>query len=167
MNLYNIIPANNGKLALAGIVAFIAITLFCLTRCAHADTLDFGAGIGVAHGSGGAIDLTYHHPLPFAGSEAPQLFAGTLLHANDGIGDQSNWAWFVGLEGERGYFHAGIGAAYLQRIDSLNGAHTNYVLTMSYRRWKWCNITVTHFSDAGTTPVNTGRNILACEWEIR
>jgi hypothetical protein len=163
------LPFNNSLSARWAIVAFIGLLVLLATRCASADELDVGVGSSIVHGNGAAVSLTYRHDLPVRTDPNNPLrfWAGTTMVASNGLGDQSNWAWAGGLEASRGYLHVGIGAAYLARVDSLNGEHANYELYLSYRRYKWCPITLVHFSDAGTSSPNVGRNILMCEWKLR
>lgn len=174
VKLTDALPFGNKPGGKWGIVAFLTallIVLGSLGYCsrAKADELDFSVGSAIVHGSGMAIGLYYRHDLPLGfGTDRPlRLFVGTTMVGANGLGDGNNWAWAGGLESNRGYLHMGIGASYFANIDRLNGQHANYELYISYRRWSWCPLTIVHFSDAGTSLINTGRNIVECEWKWR
>lgn len=159
------LPFGNKPAAVALIVLFIALWVFALTKCSAAESapapaIYFGGGASVTHGPGAVMaEADLRMPLPFAGSNAPFWWVGTtLLGAQDG--NPNNWAWHTGLEGVRGRFHAGLGFAYLARVDGLNGQHMNYTLTMAWELTDRVELRYRHFSDAGTSPVNQGRDML-------
>lgn len=151
----------NGKWATIGIFAFIVILCLAMCHKANAGELDLrlGSSFGT-EGAGPVIGLQFRNPI--AGFNQVNLFAGTLLWASTTYkGDTvpNNWDWHVGLEGCHRELCAGIGAAYVQRIDAINGAHTNFFLQLSWRpEWhRLASVDIAHISDAGTSSVNIGR----------
>lgn len=162
------LPFGNKPLMILLIVVFIVVWLCTIGRCHAAERqFDFGLGASVSHGPG-AVDAEalYKFGLGFSERDDVLGWCGTtLLGAQQG--NANNWAWHCGIEGQRGGFHAGLGAAYLQREDGLNGTHANYTLTMSYDFNRWCHIVFRHFSNAGTSPINTGRDLVLYEVQLR
>lgn len=128
--------------------------------------LFFGAGTSVTHDAGAPIsELDYEFSAGFKGSNVPDLWAGaTILGPQKG--NKLNWAWHTGIEDHIGNWSFGIGMAYLARTDSLNGEHANYTLTTAWHfhsifGWhKEWEIRYRHFSDAGTSPINQGRDMI-------
>jgi hypothetical protein len=151
----------NGKWASVGIGAFIVILLLAFCHTSRAGEIDFRAGSSFGtEGSAPVIGLQIKAPLN--GFNHVNWYAGTLLwgettYNNRGV--PNNWDWHGGLQGCQGRFCASIGAVYMQRIDAINGAHTNFNLELSwligYKRIS--SIDITHISDAGTSTVNIGR----------
>jgi hypothetical protein len=157
--------------AVGGIFAFIVILSLAFCHSARAGEIDLRAGSSFGtEGYGPVLGLQLKEPL--AGFDQVNWFAGTLLWAKTRYNNayvQSNWDWHTGLEGCHGAWCAGIGAVYLQRIDAINGAHTNFMLQLSYKiGWKRISsIDITHISDAGTTPVNIGRQALIGSFKLQ
>ena len=151
----------NGKWATIGIGIFILILCLAFCHRASADEIDFRAGSSFGtEGTGAVIGLNYLHPLPQLSQV--DLYAGTLLWGSTTYNDKTvpnNWSWEGGLRGCQGRLCASIGAVYMQRIDAINGAHTNFNLELSWLLgWRRISsIDVTHISDAGTSTVNIGR----------
>jgi hypothetical protein len=161
---------NNGW-AKYGVFAFILILCLAFCHKTNAGEVDIRAGssFGTA-GYGPVLGLQLRAPL--AGFNQVNWYAGTLLWGKTEYNSkwvQSNWDWHTGVESCHGSFCAGIGAVYLQRIDAINGAHTNFMLQLSWRPgWgRLSSIDVTHISDAGTTPVNIGRQALLGSFRLQ
>lgn len=150
----------NGPAATVGIFLFIIIMCLLFWRHASAAEVDLRVGSSFGqHGSYGPV-LGFRVLQPLGNDVS--LAVGTNLWGSTGL-TSNNWNWDVGFQSCRwARFCAGIGAAYVQRIDAFNGAHTNYVLGLAYKiGWRRISsIDITHLSDAGTTPVNTGRQAL-------
>ena len=133
------------------------VTIFCLLawRCSSAAELDLRGGVAFGHTETGAVlGLNLYVPV-----SQIYVYAGTdLWGATHDL--SNNWDWHGGLRACRWSFCASLGAAYLQRVDALNGAHTNFNLELSYRPgwWRIASLDYCHLSDAGTTPINIGRN---------
>lgn len=146
----------NGWQATIGIFIFIGTVVLLATRCAHGAEVDLRAGESFGPGgSGPVLGLNLYQPI---GNEV-YIYGGTLLWGKTSIAE-NNWDWHGGMRVCRWSFCASLGASYLQRIDAINGAHTNYNLELAYR-FDWhriASLDFAHLSDAGTTPVNLGRN---------
>jgi hypothetical protein len=144
----------NNTAATIGIFLFIFLFVLAGTKC-HGAELDLRTGVQFGGGGTGAV-LGTDVRVP--------LNINTLYWVSgvDLIGKtskaSSNWDWHTGIESCRGNFCATLGASYLQNIDNINGAHTNFSLGLSYRfGGRVSALGVFHLSDAGTTKVNIGR----------
>ncbi|MGH7743927.1 MAG: hypothetical protein ACREQ5_03790 [Candidatus Dormibacteria bacterium] len=148
----------NSKPATIGILVFILILIVLASRCSVAKgaEVDLRPGVSFGHSSGPVLGLRYLQPI--AGLHGANVYVGTLLWGTTAT-EANNWSWEGGLRACRWSLCASLGAAYLQRIDALNGAHTNFNLELSYLlNWhRVSSIDVSHLSDAGTTPINVGR----------
>lgn len=149
------ILGNKWKEAL-GVIAFIA--LLCLAFCqpTHSAEVDLRAGTSFGPGGyGPALGLQLYFPV----SNGVDAYAGTILWGKTSL-VPNNWDWHIGVRACRTRWCASLGASYLQRIDDVNGARTNFNLELSWLiGWKRCHsVDFTHLSDAGTTPINKGRN---------
>lgn len=146
----------NGWQATIAILIFIIVLVVLSTRCSHAAEIDLRAGSSFGPGhSGPVLGLNLYQPI---GNDV-YLYAGTLLWGKTST-VASNWDWHGGFRACRWNVCASLGASYLQTVDAVNGAHTNYNLEFAYRFnwWRLASIDFAHLSDAGTTPVNLGRN---------
>ena len=157
----------NNKQASIAIGLFILLLVLLLVRCtahaADADSVNLVAGTEVVTG-GTAPALGLRIVVPARGDF--NWYAGTTLLGKTEK-TANNWAWFGGIEGCRWRLCAHIGPAYLQNIDALNGAHTNYNLGLTFRLSDRLSLEVEHFSDAGTTPVNVVRNLTMLAWRLQ
>lgn len=148
----------NGLSATVAIFVFILVLVLLATRCskAHGAEIDLRAGSSFGPGHfGPVLGLQLYQPI---GNEV-YLYGGTLLWGKTSTAE-NNWDWHAGFRACRWSFCASLGASFLQRIDAVNGAHTNYNLELAYRiGWhRVQSIDFAHLSDAGTTPINLGRN---------
>lgn len=166
-------PLGNKPKTQIAIALFILLLLVWFARChAQGRSIDFGAGASVTHGPGApVIELDYRFPLGFSPHGDVLGWVGTTMMAPQD-GSQNNWAWHAGIEGQRWNVHIGLGLAYLARTDRINGQHAEYTLTMAYvfPRCGWfktCEIRYRHFSDAGTSKINLGRDFLLFLVELR
>lgn len=161
---------NKSTWAKIGIGAFIIVlsVAFCAkARGAEAGEIDLRIGTSFGkEGTGPVLGLQVKAPLPQF--QHVNFYAGTLLWGSTHYAQNpyysgdlvpNNWDWHAGIQGCRERFCASLGAAYVQRIDVINGAHTNFYLELSYLiGWKRVSsIDVTHLSDAGTSDPNIGR----------
>lgn len=156
----------NSLPASIGIGVFILLFVFFGARCAKADELDIRPGYSFGHSTGFVLGLQYLHPLPL---QQVSFYAGTDLWGMDSIHDANNWDWHAGLQVCRGAFCARLGACFVQRIDALNGAHTNFNLGLTWRPgWgRLSGISIDHISDAGTSVVNTGRQAVLVDIKLQ
>ncbi len=162
----------NNKATTIGIFAFIVVLCVLFARCtpAHADEVDVRAGSSFGtQGTGPVLGLQFKH------TEAQyDIFAGTLLWGSthyNGLIVPNNWDWHAGIESCRGVICAGIGATYVQRIDAINGGHTNFYLQLSWRpsteHFRFSSLDIAHISDAGTTDVNIGRQAALASFRLQ
>jgi hypothetical protein len=140
-------------------------------RTGFAAEVDLRAGTSFGtEGYGPVLGLQYRAPV--SALENPGLFwnAGTDLWGSttyNGHAVVNNWDWHTGLESCRGRFCASIGAAFVQRVDAINGAHTNYFLGLSYRFTPRLSLILGHISDAGTSSPNVGRQGLFLSYRLQ
>lgn len=148
----------NGPAATLAIFLFIAIVVVLAIRCTPAKSAEIDLRAGGSFGPGRfgpVLGLNLYQPI---GNEV-YVYGGTLLWGKTSVAE-NNWDWHGGVRVCRWSYCASLGASYLQKIDAVNGAHTNYNLELAWRPgWgRLASIDVAHLSDAGTTPVNLGRN---------
>jgi hypothetical protein len=143
---------------------FILILCGLFWRCSSAAEIDVRGGYSFSHGNGPVLGLQAYFPI----GNRVDVFAGTLLWG-DTQTDPNNWSWEAGLRTCRWKVCASLGASYLQRIDSVNGSHTNYNLELSYLiGWhRIQSIDFSHLSNAGTTPINQGRNAALVSFRLQ
>lgn len=167
-------PLGNKPKTQIAIALFIVLLLAWLARCAHAQgrAIDFGAGASLTHGPGApVVELDYLFPLGFSRHQDILGNFGTTLMAPQN-GNPNNWAWYGGIEGQRWNLHVGLGMAYLARTDTINGQHAEFTLTMGYvfphcGWFRTCELRYRHFSDAGTSRVNQGRDFVLFMLQLR
>jgi hypothetical protein len=164
----------NGKAATIGIFAFIILFAFLIFRCsgAHAAEIDLQGGSSFGkEGTGPVLGLNLR--LPITALDRVSVNVGTNLWGltrpvwDAGQSVPNNWDWHVALEGCRGRLCAFLGPAFLQRVDAINGAHTEYYLGLRFivaPRW---SIVLAHISDAGTTDPNIGRQMIGIAYALQ
>jgi hypothetical protein len=157
----------NGPAATIGIFIFIAILCFLFWRPAAAADVDFSAGTSFGTpGSGPVLGLDLHQDI----GKGLNVFVGTEMWGStlyNGTKVLSNWDWHAGVESCRWRLCGRIGADYVQRVDSINGAHTNFNLGLSYRFTDRFSVGVVHISDAGTSDPNIGRQALLLNYRLQ
>jgi hypothetical protein len=147
---------NAKTFALVGL--FIVIVIVLLFRCSTAKSAEFDLRGGASFGpgrTGPVLGLQIYEPI---GNQV-DVFAGTIIWGKTSVA-ATTWDWHAGFRTCRWSVCASLGASYLQNVDAVNGAHTNYYLGLSYV-FGWSrirSIDYVHLSDLGTTPVNKGRN---------
>jgi hypothetical protein len=157
---------NKWKVAV-GIFLFILFLIVVTSRCAQAAEVDLRTGVSVTGGASAVLGIDYHIPV----SPTLDFVAGTNLWSKNSL-DDNNWDWHAGFRTCQWNFCAQLGATYVQRIDSLNGTHTNYNLQISYLiPWgRVSSVGLFHISNAGTTPnngTNRGRNMVFVDWRLQ
>lgn len=159
----------NGKAATIGIFAFLLILFFLFYHKAHAAEVDVLAGTSFGtQGYGPVIGLNVTQPL--ASNPGLSVYAGTSLWGSvryEGQTVPNNWDWHTGIQACKWKFCAHIGPDYIQRVDAINGAHTNFNLGFSYKINDRFGIYLGHISDAGTTQVNVGRQALSVVYRLQ
>ena len=159
----------NGKAATIGIFAFIVILAVLFYRHAAAAEVDIGAGSSFGtEGYGPVLGLTIKQPIK--PNQGLSLIAGTDLWGSttyNGLNIPNNWDWYAGIETCRWRFCANIGPAFVQRVDAINGAHTNFHLGLSFKLTERASIVIGHLSDAGTSNPNVGRQSLQFVYRLQ
>lgn len=61
-------------------------------------------------------------------------------------------------------FAFGLGPAFLQNMDAINGSHFNFSLMAGYQVTPQLSIAWRHFSNAGTKSPNKGRDAVMAAW---
>ena len=160
----------NGTVATIGIFVFLILLAFMFHRTALGAEVNMGAGSSFgSEGAGPVLALNYRAPI---GWDNPNLFAvaGTDLWGSTTYHGQTvvnNWDWHTGLSTCRGRWCADLGAAFVQRVDAINGAHTNYFLGLSFRINSRLSLVLGHISDAGTSSPNVGRQGLFLSYRLQ
>lgn len=159
----------NGKWATAGIFLFIVLLAAMYTRCSHAAEVDMGAGSSFGtQGYGPTLSLNLK--IPFVDNHGLYADFGTDLWGSTtyrGTTVPNNWDWHAELESCHGRFCAGIGPAFVQRVDAINGAHTNYYLGLSFNFTSRLRLVLGHVSDAGTSSPNVGRQLISIQYKMQ
>jgi hypothetical protein len=155
----------NPKKATLLIFLFIGILCALAWRCSSAAEMDLrgGASFGPS-GSAPVLGMDLYFSQP----RNVDIYAGTTLWGQT-IKADTNWDWHAGFRTCRGPFCASLGAVYLQRIDAVDGSHTNFNLQLSYR-WEWWrfrSLSISHLSNAGTTDSNLGRNAALVDFQLQ
>jgi hypothetical protein len=157
----------NGKAATIGIFAFIILLCVLFFHKAHAAEVDVQAGSSFGtQGTGPVLGLFFSAPIQpglkfVAGTD---LWGSTVYHGDT---VPNNWDWHAGLQGCKGRFCADIGPAYVQRVDAINGAHTNFHLGLSFNLSSRLTLVLSHLSDAGTSDPNVGRQALLLSYRLQ
>lgn len=157
----------NGKAATIGIFAFIVLLVVLFAHKSVAAEVDIRAGSSFgSEGYGPVLGLGFSAPIQpglnfVAGTD---LWGSTTFH---GEIVPNNWSWNAGIQGCKWRFCADIGPAFVQRMDAINGAHTDFHLGISFKISERASIVLGHISDAGTTPVNTGRQALTFSYRLQ
>lgn len=93
----------------------------------------------------------------------------TLWGATQAI--RNNWDWHARMVVSRasrlGEYGAGLGMAYLQNTDALNGSHANFSLMLFYRPLRRVALDLIHLSNASTVEPNYGRNAVGVSFKLR
>jgi len=157
----------NGLGATIGIFLFILVLCFLFWRPAAAADVDLSLGSSFGHGGAGPVlGLDVHQDI----GKGTNVFAGTELWGStqyDGTPVLNNWDWHAGIETCRWRVCGRIGADFVQRVDAITGAHTNFNLGLFYRISERFSIGVVHISDAGTSDPNIGRQALLLSYSLQ
>jgi hypothetical protein len=159
----------NGKAATIGIFAFILLLCLLFARCGHAADVEVEAGSSFGtSGYGPALGLNTHWPV--AGLQGVNVIAGTDLWGSTtyrAATVPNNWDWHAGIEGCKGRVCAFIGPAFVQRVDAVNGAHTNFHLGFELKLTDRLTLDLAHLSDAGTSSPNVGRQAIMLAYRLQ
>jgi Lipid A 3-O-deacylase (PagL) len=157
----------NGKAATIGIFAFIVILALLFAHKALSAEVDILAGSSFGtQGTGPVLGLGFAAPIQpglnfVAGTD---LWGSTTYH---GETVPNNWDWHLGLQGCKWRLCGEIGPAFVQRVDAINGAHTNFYLGLSFKLSSRVSLALGHISDAGTSNPNVGRQALTLSYRLQ
>jgi len=158
----------NGSAATIGIFIFIIILALLFWRPAHSAEVDMAGGSSFGtEGYGPTLSLDLRQPL-FT-NPGLDVFAGTDLWGSTKFDAKivpNNWDWHAGIEGCKWRICAGIGPAFVQRVDAINGAHTNFYLGLRFAVTPRFSVVLGHLSDAGTSSPNVGRQFLSLAYRF-
>lgn len=164
----SILPLGNNRVVRTVLLVVIGLFLcsFFVRQCRGAQ-MDFVTGSALVRGPAGAFGLNVCEPRAIAGFA--DVCAGFML-----IGD-SSW------RGHNDYqavahaqvvshlwlgFELGIGLAHLQHADAYNSGAVDFSLSLQHRVYKNLYLRYQHFSNAGTSMPNQGRDIVLATWRF-
>lgn len=159
---------NNFKvrpLIFAVMILFICTATYC--GIARSADLHLEAGASVLHGYGPYLGLSYR----FGESKSLhmetdfQFWGKTSQYEGHNI--PNNWCPAALIDVQKGRFSMGMGVAYLQLTDPLDGSHLNIALKLGWDINSRYGVVVRHISNAGTVAPNVGRNVLALDIRLQ
>jgi Lipid A 3-O-deacylase (PagL) len=157
----------NGRAATVGIFIFILLLAFMFWHKADAAEVDISGGSSFgSEGYGPVLGLGYRQSI----QPGLNFTAGTDLWGSttyNGYKVPNNWDWHGTLEACKGPLCAGVGPAYVQRVDAINGARTNFYLGLRLALSARLSLTLGHVSDAGTSSPNVGRQALTVTYRLQ
>lgn len=135
------------------------LALLLLSGAAHAGDPDLlvSGGAAVIRGYIPAIDLTLRWDHADYAYEAGGTLIAPTVH--EGVTQRTQLAIHLSYVRRFGPFDFGMGPAYLNSIDTYNGSHFNMKLVAGWRFNRW-SVRWVHFSNAGSSDVNKGRDTL-------
>lgn len=158
-----------------GVLVLIVLFLTALvTKCARAGEgepyTQIGGGMTVVRGAAPVIDISFVYPEAGPGDSVLEVGATFIGGSTfEGTYQQNNFAWRAAIVDGIGPIEVGLGAAFLQNVDTYNGSHTNFVLILGYKFKRW-PVTLRldqHFSNGGTQSPNKGRDMTLGIWRVK
>lgn len=143
------------------VVILIVFMAGWMTKCAQADTR-VAIATDVAHAPGTTAAFLEHRPV-----DSLNVVAGVL----DGDRGAGGMVALELLAPKVIGCRAGVGPAYLQRVNAINGTRLNFSLSLYCFQWRGGGVVVRHIShgaDLGIAPdrPNLGWNLVGVEWRI-
>lgn len=151
-----------------GAVPWILAAFLCLlslsfaTKCRAEGEVHLEAGAALVHGEAPALGIAVQHPGPL---DTDWLCSLNLVGATSAARNQGALSCML-VDG-LGRLDLGVGVALLHHADAYNGSSANFALMLQYRfdehwvaRWR-------HWSNAGQTEVNKGRDLLMVVYRFR
>lgn len=149
----------------AAIILFVILAVSC--NVSRADELHLETGVSVIHGTGPYLGLYYK----FGSSKTLSTETGFEFWGKttpyEGRTIPNNWNPNALIDVQKGRFYMGMGIAYLQLTDPLDGSHLNIALKLGFQATDRIGITMRHISNAGTVAPNVGRNSIALDWRLQ
>lgn len=148
----------NPKPAVYVITAFVVLFLLLLAFKARAnpsDGLAVEGGYTLVRGPAPVLALTYAWPGP---NDASWLCRMSLVGSTAEAPNQSA----LGCQLIAGYkqFDLGLGMVWLHHTDRYNGSNLNFMLSAAYRLNERWALRYVHWSNAGQSEHNVGRDML-------
>lgn len=156
------LPFDNPPVTTVLILLVLGFLAWAVSTVARSEPrLDAEIGATTVRGPASALVLNLVWPEAGPGDADFQCGLGLISRYHLRQIQQPNQAVaYCALVDGIGRFDVGIGPAYLQNTDLINGSHFNFTLLMRYRFAKKWALTVRHFSNAGTVKPNLGRDVL-------
>jgi hypothetical protein len=160
-------PFGNAPKVQAILVVFVILFLLGVAKCAHGAELEFSGGVTTLRGPTSAMGLKVIWPGAVAGRA--DLSCGLLLvGASDWHSHNANQAIeHCQVLNHLGRFSIGVGVAHLQNADDYNSGSVNFSLTAQAHLWSDWWLGWQHFSNAGTSMPNYGRDMVLLTWRFR
>jgi hypothetical protein len=158
----------NNKPARYGILAFVLILVLLAFKCQAQPQVWLMPGASFGGGQPSAATLSLNLRVPLA--EDLYIEAGpTLWGSTQEVRNNFDWHMriLVSKSSPVGEVGAGIGAAYLQNTDALDGSHFNFSLMLFFRPFHRVALDLIHVSNAGTQSPNTGRQAIGPDFRLR
>lgn len=145
------------------IVVFVGLLLGAFaTRC-RASELHVEPGTAFIRGETPALVLRLDWPHAGPGDAGYECALG-LIGATREATNQGALSCLL-VDGY-GRLDVGIGVALLHHPDAYNGSRANYALMLRYRITERLSLTWRHYSNAGMTDVNKGRDLLLIGFKV-
>lgn len=158
---------NNPKKAVIAVTIVIGLFLLALATSSHAsgNSVTFRAGATILRGPATVVELSVAKPLGDG-----QLEGGFGLIGSSTYNDsptQRNQAFAVAryVDGF-GHFDIGAGVVKLQHADLYNSGAVNFNLLVGWH-YRSFSVRYNHFSNAGTSSPNLGRDMVVLGWTFK
>lgn len=152
------------------IVVFVGLLLGAFATSCRAEDLDdrktfersrselhIEPGMAFIRGETPALMLRLEWPNAGPGDTGYECTLG-IIGSADKSPNQGVWSCLL-VDGY-GRLDIGLGVAMLHHTDTFNGSRANYALMLRYRFTDRVSLTWRHYSNAGMTDVNKGRDLL-------
>jgi hypothetical protein len=174
MGIPKIFRLNMKTFAIVSVFVTLIVLAFILPQCHAAEApfkapyVQFSVGSAVVRGPTPVLDMTYTFP-------APQLRNAYWQYSLTLIGESSfrnqsapnNMVIRALFVDGLGQFDFGIGPSWMMNPLPYNGSNVNFNLQLAYRfKSKPVTLTYSHFSNAGQTETNLGRDLLLIGWRF-
>jgi hypothetical protein len=148
------------------LVVFIAAFLVGASECSAAEpVLQLEGGATVIRGPATGLGLTVKWPQ--AGPRSADFACSLFLigqYEVKGVEQANQAIAHCQLVTHIKRLDFGIGPAFLQNTDAINGSHFNFALMLGYRVTDRLSIQWRHWSNAGTKSPNSGRDAVMVGW---
>jgi hypothetical protein len=159
------LPFRNPPATVAILLVFIGAFLFGASKCNAEPVLQ--AELGYTMIRGPAVTFGLNVSWPGAGPRTADFQCGLYLISEYEFGGTTQPNQAIAncmLVQHIRKLDLGIGPAYLQNIDAINGSHFNFALMARYRFTERFALSWLHHSNAGTVSPNKGRDALMLGW---